>query len=585
MNRSRSSGVPGACVPRPSVSLLMVRRCFTPMFFAALAACTREPTGTVTPTEHGVPVAAAPAPAPPLRADVVELLNELLVVLPAGWCYGDEMPRPQAFERLIELGGDALPTLLHLTEATHDDVTLHMLLAAIARIDGTRALSACKRLLGVGDGALRRAAMAALVGVGSAEALRMLKDQPDYAEAVDRIELRKARLRLGDGDAVPELLRLGFSDPKLEEPVAQALAWYAPLRQAARFEDPPSESSGPSFDEGLFLRFADDWYHRVVLHQRSPWASTAPDAIGPPFATARRDAFRMLLDCMGMSGVPMRAKAPSQGPEFAQRPALRALLAEHHSHGTVLRVLLAETHGEASVLHVFQWYPLRSKIRFPGDNQGCFYSCREMTTAAYDEVVAGLHTILEAKMEPWWEGPWSSFSSSNSQRAVAIDGITATARRACFSGVGFSSEPDPAVTLEAASRWFDLMLERHAPVTMTVCSPAARTAFSAWFREQFLVWQGEPAMTSWEGWLRQQVVAMAADAGDASLVVPLRHFLDARYRDGGRYGVPAAASAVNALARLTGIELRYEADGKARPLGVVAGEYERALADAVQSPR
>lgn len=554
-----------------------------PLASLLLAGCAQEaPAPSL--AAPAAPAAVVAATQPTLLPTAMFAIEALLAATPREWAPGDPLPASPAFGTLVDLGVDALPTMLHIVTSTDDAPTRHVLLAAMGRVRDDRALAAFERLLDAKDGGVRRAAMAALGGLGSAEALRALRHRPDYAEAADRVALRKARLRLGDVDAVPELLRLGFSDPDLESSVAEALAWHAPLRRAARLEGAPSESSGQFSDDRLFLRFADDWYHRVVSQQRSPWESTDPDSIGPPFATARRDAFRMLLDCMGMSGVPMRAKTPSQGPEFAQRPALRALLANHHSHGTVLRVLLAETHGETSVLHVFQWYPFGPKIRFPGDNQGSFYACREMATSAYDELVAGLHTILDAKVEPWWQGPWSSSVGWSSQEAVAIDGITATSRRACFSGVG-SSEPDPAITLQAASKWFDRMLERHARVMVTVCSPATRATFSAWFREQFLVWQGEPVMTSWDGWLCQQVVAMAAEAGDASLVVPLRQFLATRYRVGGGYGVPAAASAVNSLARLTGIELRYAVDGTARPLDVVASAYERLLADDPKSPR
>lgn len=580
MNQSSSSSVPGTCVPSPSISLLLVRRCFTPMFFAALAACTRDPTGTVTPTEHGVPVAVAPAPASPLRADVVELLNELLAALPAGWWYGDEMPRPQTFERLIALGGDALPTLLHLTEAIDDDAIRELLLVACSRLDDGRALPLFVRLLQAKDVQLQSAALAAIVRAGRPQALPALRARLPQVEPSDQIELLEAMLRLGDPSGIGELLRLGFGDARLAYKAADALTWHSPLRRHLGFPRATKTDGYESVgDVALLLPAADEWYREQVLGEASPWRATGEELLQPPFVEAKRAAFDLLQrqiekENWGSSVLRLQIVESSLAPPDLQRE-LQVLSSGGHEGGLVMHVWRPD--GDVVVGHRFRMSAARVHSRFPADDVVAGYSRVRLPTSAYAELVVGLQTVLSTRLVPWWSGPGSGGSFGSRNFAIGVRGIGASPRR--YSGYTTSWNRTDYEPLLAAVAWYDRYVREHGVADDVELDAEAKRLFSACFRAEQPLWDDK-----W-WWVRERMVGMARDAGDVTLLEPLGKYLTPAFRKGQHSEQRTAYAAVNSLAAILGVDRRFGPDGMPLPIDMAAAAYERALADAVQPPR
>ena len=119
---------------------------------------------------------------------------------------------------------------------------------------------------------------------------------------------------------------------------------------------------------------------------------------------------------------------------------------------------------------------------------------------------------------------------------------------------------------------FGQPVAQHATPSAEVAIDAAtRRRFAACFRRYQEMLGGETKL------VRERMVAMAGPLGDATMVPLLGRYLEAPFPLGEAGQRRTAAHAVNALARITGVELRFAADGAARSVDAAADLYRQHL--------
>ena len=244
-----------------------------------------------------------------------------------------------------------------------------------------------------------------------------------------------------------------------------------------------------------------------------------------------------------------------------------------HGHGGGLIVETWHVHETTceGIRLAMKTGPRRST--FPGDDVLVDCSRVTMPTARYRELVVGLRTIFAARLQPWWSGPGISSTMTSFNFVASIDGlgVAGDAPRS-YCGYVESDGRRHFEPLLAATRWYVEFLARHGEVEASAITPAARRDFTA------AMLRLQPCFDSDWWWVRERMLGMAGQAGDAGLRDLLVHYLAPKFAAGSDGMSRTAAAAISSLSTITGRDLRFTADGTPRPVAAAAELYRDLLA-------
>lgn len=514
--------------------------------------------------------------APELDPGLLQVIDGLRV-LPRGSTLFDEdeeVPEPRG--ALVRMGPRALPTILYVVEAEGDPWVCYQLMQIAARIGDPCARPALERLLQSPDSLLREGAIDGIGRLGlreSSPALRAAVAKLASEEKFVRLQFLEALYRVGDMQALGEVIEIGKSDRENRFFAAHVLLRHAPLRAALGFTAPYREGGFELFDEELFLPAAEEWYVENVLGEPSPWRQQVPEEFTPPCAAAKRDALALLVKAVADgNGDFSNLRVQAADPAIRDADGERSLVVlSGAGHGQWLAVGIWQPEADAVRCH---YYSVTrhdgARSAFPNDCWDATYRTVNLPRSRYLELVAGLRAILEARLVPWWHGTdcgdmWSSYNF-----VTDIQGL-GSPEPSRFCGYECSAERLQFEALRAAERWEWQFLDGLKAAAKAEPTPAARRLFSEFFRSELPHWK------SW-WWVRDRMLGMAAECGDDTLREPLATFLTPEFTQ-ARKGDPQTASvAATALAKITGVDLRFGADGSARPIVEVAAAYRELLA-------
>jgi hypothetical protein len=380
-----------------------------------------------------------------------------------------------------------------------------------------------------------------------------------------------ALLKGGDRRAIGEIVALskGATDTDVWT-AADVLSQDPTLRAALGFQGPYREHSIGMYDRALLLNAAEEWYFENVLRAPSPHRPPENPEFSEPYGEAKRSAWNTLAA--------LCADPRSPPPVVRCRPVDRAVQAPDletpllwmtgSGHGHTLEVTLFRPEVPVVRAYRFTFAYSRKRSAFPEDSHVSAFRCAEMPLETYGSLIAGMRTILEAEVSPWWSGPNAGLSGSTADFVALLR----SPGRELPWGLEFcgypSSDTKPLrIRLSAASGWFR-EFEKTA-LAWGDASPddPARRAFS----EVFADLKDTVRMQFW-WWVHERMLALARDFGDESIVPAIASFLsEGKPEDAGERR--RLCRAINALARLTGVDLRFAADGSARPLEDVLRDY------------
>lgn len=481
---------------------------------------------------------------------------------------GDRVTAPESFGRLIAMGRDPLPTILQVAERTQDHETRDLLIKVAGRMGDSRARPVLIRFLGAEEPNTVSEAIDALGRLGGAESLPALRrllvrDRAAPTDSLRELQVLGAMLRCGDENVVGDVLAIADANRHY---AADILTRYQPLRDALGFEGPYVEGGGTFFDMTLFFLAVEEWYRDAVLGE--PRAATRVD-FSQPFREAKRAAWASLVQaCEEETSPTVRARAVD--PTSTATDALTVISGTGHGQSLDVLAFRTEAGGRWRV-HQFRFDRGPPRSAFPEDEADVGYSTVTFDASAYAGMLAGLRTILNAKLSPWWSGPGRCFMRSIDEIVVCFRGSEepgCTPARFCgYPGSENRTEYlAPCVALE----WTRRCLSTCPPLISGKADAVAKAVFSEVFRSEQPQW-GSPGKDWW--WVRERMVALAAALGDDALRGPLATYLGSECVDGQASLSRTAALACNALASITGRELRFAPDGSPREVREVAARY------------
>lgn len=474
------------------------------------------------------------------------------------------------------MGSAALPTILQAAEAEGDSFPRSLLLDIAARIGDPRARPALERQLTSTDPVLREAGLDGVGRLGlaaSAPALRAAMAQLPARETFVRLQFLEALYRVGEVQALGEVVEIGKSDSDNRLFAAGILLRHPPLRAALGIATPYEEDSFELVDDDLLLPAAEEWYLESVLGQPSPWRQRVPVEFTPPCAAAKCEALGVLGKTVADGNDDFsNLRVLAVDPAIDAADGVRSLtVLQGAGHGRGLSLCIWQPGVDAVRCHVICVRLLdEARSTVPGDRWALSYRTFTMTSSRYLELIAGLRTVLEARLVPWWHGLAFSFSSSwaSGDFVTVIQGLDAP-ERTRYCGYPRSSLRSHYEALRAATCWHDRFLDGLEDAAETEPTPESQQLFSAYFRSE---------LSHWRAWWWVRMLGMAAACGDATLREPLAGFLTPEFTDVEESAQGTAWAAATALASITGVELRFAADGSVRPIAAVAAAYRELLA-------
>ncbi len=325
-------------------------------------------------------------------------------------------------------------------------------------------------------------------------------------------------------------------------------------------------------DEVKVLRAADEWYRESVLGQESPWREPPITAFTQPYADSKRAALAQLLASVHKDNehygvMRVRAVDPTITAADGQR---RLTVMTGSGHGQGLSLWVWQPDGAIVRGHRFLFERGAARSDFPEDCDGIRYGTVSLDADTYLNLIAGLQTILQAELIPWWSGPEHWRRSSCANFVVSIGGLRQPEQPPLqYCGYDTSSAWRNFAPLLAAAAWHHGFVSDPDAIAMQPAAAASRPVFCDAFLQTQPSWSND---SSW-WWVRERMLLMARDCGDSTLLVPLAAFLAPRFSNGGSSEGRTAAIAVSAIAAITGNDLRFADDGKPRPIADVAADY------------
>lgn len=503
------------------------------------------------------------------RDPIVVQLVEALATGERGLAYtGETITAPPALVELIALGKAAVPTLLDLLPTRTEEWILSGLLEALGRSGDARACAPIEDLLQSPSRDVAQSALDAverLAQTTSIPVLRSLLARPDRG-GFGRARLLGALLRVDDETALEPLIELGLAMENERWTAVQALLHHKALRTGLGMREMPH--SPFVADEEQFLRAAQEW---AVERRgaRSPWREAADFVFSAPFADEKQQGFELARKAADSAAtvrcVPVDVVLAVEVPSAP----LAVLSCWGHGHGLTLDVW--EPRAQTARLHRFSVRYGDPRTTFAEDVLKPHYERAEVPMLALQRVTAGMRAALASRIIPWWHSdPASSFSSSNF--GIVLLGTASPDAMPAFCGYANSGDAPRYAPLEAARDWH-LRAARDAACTVATPDEATRALFADHWLRSLPRWDHD------EHWwfVRERAVALAGAFGTAALVPHLRPYLDPRYAAAGSSLGRTAARACTALATLTGVDRRFDANGSPRPTADAAQEYRAQL--------
>jgi hypothetical protein len=332
----------------------------------------------------------------------------------------------------------------------------------------------------------------ALGTLGDTEALPALRECiPEDND--EKVGVLGARLRLGDESSIPELLRIGLAIPGEAQTVTSKLLALPKLRERLGFKkenmewDLGNEEVFLRAEEErchlevlrVFLRAADEWYHVEVLNQPSPYQSPAEPAFQEPFKGEKEMAWRGLYSkCTNddLAKVQIQPVDPVSSETDAGVPFFFVL---GRFPGNTMNVFLfLPEPGGARFLQFSSIGPDIRLGRPPEESYVRWEQHSFLPESLYRGLLAGLRTILESQMIPWWDGPRHSSSVRREQLAVHIQGLPGPSGGKAQKYAGLLvSDCIEYVKLVSAERFLQDLLAPQAQLEEGEISASDRSAF------------------------------------------------------------------------------------------------------------
>jgi hypothetical protein len=517
--------------------------------------------------------ACARAPKDPQQALARELVERIAAAPHEVAWEGDTLVEPTAAVALVRMGSTAVPVLLDAVLHRDDAWVRSIAIEVLGRIGDVRGRPALEQMLvrSHGPGASRDHfddAVAALGRLASPASLPLLRAQLATVPRSRRIAVLDAIRRCGDTSVIGEVLHLGYTDPEVRNEAIRVLEQHPPLRRALGLTDERG-----CYEDDQFLKAASEWHHEDLLGKPLPWRPWASQ-FTEPFATVKEAAFAALEEHVGKDQEFGRLRVYPIDPKLTDehvRRDLTLITGYGHSHGLSVHLWCAEQDPVVGYRLTFSNGSTRSASR---DDSGGV-RCTRMTLArdAYAGVIAGMHTMLTAKLTRWWDGPEQIGLLSTADFVVAVGGMDVrdtSPRRYC--GYPATGARIQYAALEAAAAWHRERIAERVGGTAQAITEDIRRRFAALFVAEQSLWNSD-----W-WWVRERMVAMAGYAGDRTLLRPLATYLQPKFARGESSELRTATAAIHALAALTGSDLRFAADGRPRPIAEAAEAYLALLA-------
>lgn len=549
-----------------------------------LASCTpRDPTAQAPPPQPSEPTAHERSrdaqPAPNLDPAALALIEELRRSDHRIEQRGDEVTSPESFALLVALGPGALPTILHVAETTDDAWTRDLLIDVAGRIGDPSARPRLERLLGARSASTASEAVEALGRLGSAESIPALRAALAEHGEVDfeGLHLLETLYLCGEQSALGEVLAVGLAHPEHRFYAAQILSRHQALRDALGFEGPYRDYE--FIDEELFFPAAEEWYREAVLGEPPRCRVTLQAEFSEPHRAEKRSAWELLRQACEDGNDPRShvRVSPVDPPSYSAgrvRP-LSVITGHGHAH-YCLDVLAwrAEPDGRVRA-HRFRLRRSEPRSVFPEDLGEVTYATATFDAEDHGGLVAGLRTILSAELTRWWSGPGLGSMWSSGNFTVVLHGLGADVTPMRFCGYPTSDNRVERLAPAAARDWLHDYLAERPPFREAEPDAAARAVFTAIFRREQLQWGSARSLDWW--WVRERMVMLAGAFGDDTLPRRLAAYLAPEYTGGPRSSLRVTAMACNALAALTGKDLRFGPDGAPRRVREVAADYRALL--------
>lgn len=287
---------------------------------------------------------------------------------------------------------------------------------------------------------------------------------------------------------IAEALPIALGDGLEEDDRSYAvelLTRHPPLRRALGFDGRTEEEDGPICvlgDEATrFFRAVDEWYHDELLRKPSPHRPPAEPEFGEPCAVAKRAAWRTLVQGCESEGDPYaQFRAWPSDPVVTDADAWRTVtVVRGAGHGGNLEVLVLQPAAYGARCHRFehQGPSIHRSMEARGLGNRC--ATASLSPIRYLELVAGLRTILEARVVRWWSGPGMGSCSSTGNFAITFTGLGPDPTGAAsFSGYPSSENLEQRLKPVAAWVWLDAFLAAHATFEPAGTDTEARRAFA-----------------------------------------------------------------------------------------------------------
>lgn len=352
-------------------------------------------------------------------------------------------------------------------------------------------------------------------------AIRRLLPGPGKRDrcAFGRFRILDALYQVGDHRVIADALPIALEDVPDDYDrscAIELLTRHPPLRQALGFDGWNEDEDGPicilDDDAPLFFRAVDEWYHDDVLRKPSPHRPPAEPGFGEPCAMAKRAAWRTLAQGCESEGDPYaQFRAWPSDPVVTDADAWRTVTVTRGSgHGGDLEVLVFRPAATGVRCHRLEHQGPSIHRSMEERGMGNRYATAWLSPTRYLELVAGVRTILEAKLVRWWSGPGMGCLCSTGNFAIAFTGLGADPTDSVgFCGYPSSDDLEQRLRPVAARAWLDEFLAAHATFEPAGIDADARQAFA----EAGHLRQAEAVNDAW--WVKERWGALGEGLGEA----------------------------------------------------------------------
>lgn len=380
--------------------------------------------------------------------------------------------------------------------------------------------------------------------------LKNLKPEND-----EYFQIHKCLLKLSDSSFLGELINLGLHLKIHQMEVIDALNSFQPIRDRFRSLE-NGEYIGLLIEDELILKAIDEWYHEKILKKPSPYESTKEPQFSEPYALEKKNAWNFLLQVMSKNTFnPLGLRVHFNDIKIAELDfQLEITLISGAGHGGSMNIYVCSP--KLNEVEMFQFsYSIRAK------EFDCF--SKKMDIKSYKELIIGLKTILNARIEPWWSDSSHYRIRSTANFIISFVGLLneSTEITGYCGHLRADSEID-YIKLVAAEKLFREICKIENFTAESEVLPEARSIFSKVFVQAL--------NNRYHGWVRSCLIDMSSEFGDKHLIEFLIKILTNAYTEKKNN---LASSAIDAISKISKKDFRYKEDGSLKDIDSIVKDY------------